>query len=62
MDLTEIKILIGQQAKRIPQIQVPAVPAAIVAMETLQAIHLCSQLLLKLVQDNEEVGHHIITQ
>lgn len=49
MDLTEIKTLVEQQAKRIPQIQVPAVPAAIVAMETLQAIHLCSQLLLKLV-------------
>lgn len=50
MDLKEIKTLVEQQSKRIPQIQVPAVPAAIVAMETLQAMHLCSQLLLKLLE------------
>lgn len=53
MDLTEIKILIDQQAKRIPLIEVPAVPAAIVAMEQLQCSHLLNQLLLKLVEQRQ---------
>lgn len=54
MDTRKIAELLEQQGKRIPTIQVPAVPAAIVAMETLQTHYLIAELLLQLVLQGDE--------